>query len=392
VDFVDGNIVPETGPAGTFTRASSRTYADGTAATDLTLATSGNPAVEGFFYNPSGGTVGGVHIAGAAKNWALHSEDLSNAAWVATNVTKSTSSMVQPDGDTASTDVATATANNGEVMQDLGETAASTHWSASMFVKCPSGTVAGKLRVRGSGGTPEEVTTAFTATTTWQRVIATVNEFTAGATGNVNVGFSIDTNAEVLHVWGLMAEKTKEGTYGMRGRRPKTYITTGAATAVTANDLLYYPSSVINPTEGTIMGFWYPLITGADASQSNPAFVSMSNTLLSVYHTTLVILAYNGGTFVGAALTSHVWQHLAYTWKQNGANFDLKLYENGVLHSSGSVTKAALTPVDLYIGSRLSLQRLCSEGPISRLKVFNEALELADIGTYFDNDKADYGL
>jgi hypothetical protein len=113
VDFVDGNIVPETGPAGTFTRASSRTYADGTAATDLTLATSGNPAVEGFFYNPSGGTVGGVHIAGAAKNWALHSEDLSNAAWVATNVTKSTSSMVQPDGDTASTDVATATANNG---------------------------------------------------------------------------------------------------------------------------------------------------------------------------------------------------------------------------------------------------------------------------------------
>jgi hypothetical protein len=119
-------------------------YPDGSGATDLTTASSGNPAVEAFFYNQSTGTDGGVQIYGASKNWALHSEDVSNAAWVATNATKSTSSMTRPDGTTANTDVLTATAANGEVVQDTGDTAASDKWMFSIFVKCPSGTVAGK--------------------------------------------------------------------------------------------------------------------------------------------------------------------------------------------------------------------------------------------------------
>jgi hypothetical protein len=372
-------------------------YPDGSGATDLTTASSGNPAVEAFFYNQSTGTDGGVQIYGASKNWALHSEDVSNAAWVATNATKSTSSMTRPDGTTANTDVLTATAANGEVVQDTGDTAASDKWMFSIFVKCPSGTVAGKLRIRGTGGTPEESTTAFTATTTWQRVYSDYKIFTGSATGNASVGVSIDTNTEVLHLWGLMGEKANDNNYGGLIEFPGQYIKTEGATAVTASDSLSYDSSVMNPEKGTVMMF----VNNYGAFTANNGgfmvYFSMNSGVLAGYlfiTDTLRFLYNNNVQVKTTTFGVNEWNHVAFTWEQRAGGFLWRDWIwNGV--SQTIVFHSVVEPAaaDLYIGNFTGAPRTGSaRGVISRLKVYNEALSESEIDDVYQAEKADYGL
>ena len=80
-------------------------------------------------------------------------------------------------------------------------TVAATEYTQSILVRSDSGTVAGKLKLWDGTGGALVAEVAFVATTAWQLVTITA---TTNA-GQISTDFliQIDTNTEVLHVWGM---------------------------------------------------------------------------------------------------------------------------------------------------------------------------------------------
>ena len=94
--------------------------------------------VAGFDHNPVTGESLGLFIEEARTNICLRSEDLSNAAWVVSNVTKGSTSVTAPDG-TANTNVRlTASSGNGTCLQTV--TSSSANRSYAVFMKRVTGT------------------------------------------------------------------------------------------------------------------------------------------------------------------------------------------------------------------------------------------------------------
>jgi hypothetical protein len=189
----------------TFGRASSQTYtkSDGT----LGTVTSGNPA---FQY--SGGTAQGVLLEGARTNLAKYSDDLSNAVWVATNITKGSTSTTGIYGSAITTVEATASAANGTLLQTV--TAGSAAYTYSTYLKRKTGT--GNIDITVNGGTGW---TTCTVTASWSpcSVTATVT--------NPQVGIRIVTSGDAVYVQGSQVEA---GSF----RSSTIYTTTGSANRV----------------------------------------------------------------------------------------------------------------------------------------------------------------
>ena len=185
----------------TFSRASSQTYekSDGT----LGTVTSGNPA---FTY--SGGTAQGVLLEGARTNLAKYSDDLSNAVWVATNITKGSTSTTGIYGSAITTVEATASAANGTLLQTV--TASSKAYTYSTYLKRKTGT--GNIDITVNGGTGW---TTCTVTASWSpcSVTATVT--------NPQIGIRIVTSGDAVYMQGSQVEA---GSF----RSSTIYTTTGS--------------------------------------------------------------------------------------------------------------------------------------------------------------------
>jgi len=118
--------------------------------------------------------------------------------WTSTNITLSadTTETLDPRG-TNTADKLTATGSNGFVLYEsstaIGNNAAFVCW-----VKCQTGTVAGTLELTGTIAGSDS--TAYTATTEWNRVQHTAD--TSGFTGNIQASIDINTNTEIIYLWG----------------------------------------------------------------------------------------------------------------------------------------------------------------------------------------------
>lgn len=135
-----------------------------------------------------------VSVGAAKRNYCTYTEQLDNAAWAATNVTKSANADLAPD--TALTaELLTASAGNGTVIQDLG-TIASAAFVGSIYLKRVTGS--GNIQLTLDGGS---TWTTVAVTSTWTRFSITQT------LANPDFGVRIATNTDAVLAWGGQVEQ-----------------------------------------------------------------------------------------------------------------------------------------------------------------------------------------
>lgn len=218
-DSLPGNV--------TFTRASGGTYFG----SDGLLKTAANNEPR-FDHNPLTGVPRGLLVEGQRTNLLLWNRDLTNAAWMKTNMTVA-KSAVGIDGVANSASRLTAGANNATVVQAV--TNASIVRAVTAYVRRVSGT--GTVEMTLNGGTDW---TTVTVTGSWTRVgppVATL--------ANPSVGFRLATSDDVIEVDFVQLENH---------RFASSAIATAGTTATRAADVAYVTNLATigyNPVEST---------------------------------------------------------------------------------------------------------------------------------------------
>lgn len=139
----------------------------------------------------------GLVLEAARTNLALYSETFSNAAWVAVSVTKGTTSISTPDGDTVTTGRLTSTGANGTLLQTV--TSASAGRAFSLWMRRVTGT--GSIQMTVNNGT---AWTTKTLTSSWQRF-----DIYLAAVTNPVFGVRIVTSGDAIEVFGAQLESAE---------------------------------------------------------------------------------------------------------------------------------------------------------------------------------------
>jgi len=128
----------------------------------------------------------GVLIEGARTNRALHSRDLTNAAWTATNCTVAKTSL-GADGTESGACRVTATSSNATVLQSITNASVARYFSA--YIR----------RITGSGN----VDVTLDGGSTWTTVTLTTAYAVVGAgqtLANPQIGFRVVTSGDAIDV------------------------------------------------------------------------------------------------------------------------------------------------------------------------------------------------
>lgn len=186
-----------------------------------------------FDHTLNGGVSLGLLVEIAHTNICLHSGDISNAAWVASNVTKGTTSVTDPTG-SANTNVRlTASAGNGTLLQTI--TSAVDDYSYAVYMKRVTGT--GNIDLTcDNGGT----WTTKTLTSSWTRFDVTAN------TTNPVVGVRIVTSGDEIDFWGSDCLKDRV--------TPLSHVQTAGASATCNNDDVNVADITFLDTAATAVG------------------------------------------------------------------------------------------------------------------------------------------
>ena len=230
-DFInDKSLVGRVGPTLSITRASSGTYFD---ASGVMQTASSN--VARFDHDISTLDSLGLWSERESENTALWSEDVSNAVWVATNVTKGSNSVTTPRGVASTTVRLTASAANGTVLQSV--TSASANRGYSVYMKRVTGT--GNIQITLNGGS---TWTTKTLTSSWQRF-----DVSGFAITNPQFGVRIVTSGDAIDFWGSQLE-----TYASGGISASSYIFTEGSSASRAAETISTPNvNFYNALAGT---------------------------------------------------------------------------------------------------------------------------------------------
>jgi hypothetical protein len=194
----------------TFTRA----YESIFTGPDGLLKTAGNN-VPVFDHDPITRACLGLQIEEQRINRLLHNRDLTQAAWVATNITPA-KDQIGADGVSNSASSITSTAGNGTILQTI--TSASAARATSAYVRRVTGS--GAVEMTQNGGT---TWTAVTVTGDWTRV-----QIPTATVTNPVVGFRIVASGDAIAVDYVQCEDGTDIT---------SPIATGAATATRSADV-----------------------------------------------------------------------------------------------------------------------------------------------------------
>jgi hypothetical protein len=189
--------------------------------------------VPAFEFNTDG-SYRGLLVEPGASNFALHSQDFTQAAWnktVSASVTGNTG--VAPDG-TTTADTFTAGANGSQLQQSYVGTAGVTY-TASFFIRRVTGT--GTVSIRSV----ENVNTPITITSSWARYSLAVTSTTT----TIRIGLVLATSGDEIEIWQAQLETGSVAT---------SPIVTTAGTASRVADVitLTSASSLIGQTANTL--------------------------------------------------------------------------------------------------------------------------------------------
>jgi hypothetical protein len=239
-------VTKNIGPLVTFTRASNATYID-SAGTLQTAATD----VPRFDHNPTTGESLGLLVEEARTNLCLHSEDISNAAWVLNGGAVTTNTTAAPNGQTTADTFTVDASTIASVHQQI-TCLASTTYTWSCFVRLGTLPVNDfRIAVRddtnGAFIAQDVVPNVTPVTTEWRRVVYT---FTTPAGCVLVRPYPLRSLAGIggtVFLWGAQLEA---------GAFPTSYIPTTTAAATRSADVASITganfSSWYNQTEGTV--------------------------------------------------------------------------------------------------------------------------------------------
>lgn len=188
LDFTSGTLDSRV----TFSRSTVATYIDRNGV--LQTAGTNEPRFEW-----SNGVCLGLLIEESRTNLCLHSSDLTQAAWVKSNVTTS-KTATGPDGQANSATICTATANNATVLQSI--TSASAARATSAWVRRRTGSGVVEMTQNGGG-----LWTAVTLSSGWTRV-----NIPSATVTNPQVGLRIGTLGDAIEVAYFQIENGSEPT------------------------------------------------------------------------------------------------------------------------------------------------------------------------------------
>jgi len=290
---------------------------------------------------PEGKFGAGIQIDGAAVNLITHPSVFDDVAWtkLLSSIDANTTETLDPLG-TNTADKMTASGTNGIASFATG-TPVGNDAAAGVWLKCSTGTVACQLTISGTGSGSSSL--GITVTTEWKRFSHTAD--TSSFTTNLQFGISIDTNTEIIYMWGASFFDSAEFDKGTVGALSTSSITRNA-------ELLTFPSAnVINRDKGTIL-LWFKPRWGLSNLGANFALfhsgASTANGHVSIGMTSASILQCRiftlNGTGLGTDLTPTIssditqddWNQLVFAYDGTKANGST-IYLNKVLKAtSGS--------------------------------------------------------
>jgi hypothetical protein len=301
-------------------------------------------------YNPVTLARIGLLVEAARTNAVLYSRDLTNAAWVASNITP-TKDQVGIDGVSNSATRLTATAGNGTILQAI--TLGSSARQQSAFVKRITGS--GVVNMTTDNGS---TWTAVTVTSSWTRVTIPVQTL-----ANPTVGFRIVTSGDEIAVDVVQNEA------GTGASSP--IVTTSAAVTRNADVPVITGLSISNPH--SVVCEWTP---GFDDLASLRHVASLNDAALAVNHS---IYHRHSNDFVRVSITSQADNTIgtANAAARNAAAARFATNNvNGALNGAVGTadTAATLGTMDrIYLGMRSDSAHWVN-GAIGRIRIYNTGL------------------
>jgi len=306
----------------------------------------------------------GLLIEGASTNEALWSRDLSNAAWVKTNIT-AVQDAVGNDGLANGASTLTATAANGTAFQAI--TLGSSEYTYSVDVRRKTG--AGTIEITDDGGsTFTDITGSLTSS--YLRFQITTTQ------ANPDIGFRIVTSGDEIEV-----DYNQLEDLPFASSRISTTTTSESRSADIFN---IQSASNFDETQGTIALIVDILGSNAvaaylcqidDGSDNNRYALIASNLLPSRLNTTITSGGVGQTNYTDAGtFTPNVQKNIAFTYKVD----DIETFVNTV--SVGTDTNADLPVgvITINIGNyRTSGFELF--GHIKNLRTFDVILDSAEI-------------
>ena len=338
-------------------------------------------------------------MEGAATNVITHPSGPYDAgSWTDLNCTctADTTETLDPKG-TNTADKLAATAGNGSVVY-TSSTAVGNDVAASVWLKCPTGTVAGFIQLKGTGGGSDSE--AFLATHEWQKFSITAD--TSGYTTNLTFDIIITTNTEIVYAWGA-------GMYDSSEFAPTIPdpIATASKTRATEEITILSANTDMTKLKGTISMWVRPYWTATSTPktfgmlfEAGDAAGAAGNTTHRLYfggsgsqdRLVLIVKGDNADTkridytpAVATGLTVNTWTHVVATWDSTVSNGG-HIYVNGSELSTGS-SNSAFNVSDLNdtiaIGSQLD-GTIPFDGEIDELFIDTEVWTAAKVAAVYN--------
>ena len=356
-----------------FTRASSATVVN--KAGLIETVGSGEPRID--FSNDAKGA---LLLEPTRLQLLPYSEDFTNAAWVKTNVTLTSSNVISPDG-TQNASKIEATASDSSLQDSITVTSGTTY-TLSVYLKTVSGTLDTAIGL-GSPGFPQNEGEGgryknITVTNEWKRYTLTSTADASAATGIGVGGFNSFSTGEEVYVWGAQLE---QGSYAT------SYIPNfgNSAGATRSADVCNNGGNeqVINSTEG-VLYVEANLIDGYDNNNFLATIFDNSNG----GNNHVIIQRYLGniqskikvGTTQAEITESNTTsgnKKIAFTYKANEFKMFVNGSQVGLTDTSGSVfSPNTLDKINVgsYYNSTLSFNN-----GVKDLRVYNTALTDAEL-------------
>ena len=191
----------------------------------------------------------GLVIEGTRTN-LVQNQGMDHADWVKTNFTVSdnnTTEILDPAGGNNS-DKITAAANGGNAVY-TGPAVSTNDGAFSVWIACPSGTVAGQIIIDDASVT-NTTTQGYTATPIWQRIQVPYENIGDPAdtwTATIN----ITTSGDVIYVYGPQLEAGANVLFASN-----FILTSGATKDRNTERAKLAPTNIIGNSKGTI-AFWF---------------------------------------------------------------------------------------------------------------------------------------
>jgi hypothetical protein len=147
----------------------------------------------------------GLQTVPTRTNLVVRSNDQSNAAWVITGGSSVGAPVLSPNGGTDAYPITFAASSVAGLTQNLTGMTASTTYTASLWVRCVSGTEL--VRIKVWDNTSDKFSSNITVTTAWQRVTFTLTTgATTPTTPNIEIRNASDGLARTVLVYQAQLE------------------------------------------------------------------------------------------------------------------------------------------------------------------------------------------